>query len=356
MRIALAAGYVLGATLLGCGSDQPTGTQPGVPVVVPALESVPFALLGAGKIAFERIGAVGYGATYVIDATAGTSTHIIENQLTFGPNMSPDGRRLAFTKYTGDATLYDAYVANIDGTGVQQVTNFPTQEGPPTWSADATRMVIPGSNAGILHDVYSQSPVLNAADRIQHTHFAYGPNGVAPCPVLFDNLTPVSMSADGRMAFVCSGAEVDVLSADGSSFAAYQATRTDDTHWGILAAAVFSPDGARIAMIEEISDKTAGFVMSAYSLKVMNADGTSVTTLASIPFTAAANVVAGGGGWNGPNNASVCWMPDGSRLVFNIPETTLIGHLWVVRADGTGLSQLTTAPDVWDRSVSSSRS
>ena len=85
----------------------------------------------------------------------------------------------------------------------------------------------------------------------------------------------------------------------------------------------------------------------------MNADATNLTTLASVSLPPSAMVQAGGG-WSGPNNMSVCWMPDGSRLVFVIPESTLVGHIWVVRADGTGLAQLTSAPGVYDRSVSCS--
>ncbi|MGH7602588.1 MAG: hypothetical protein ACRENK_01170 [Gemmatimonadaceae bacterium] len=102
MRVALAIGYILGAALLGCGSDRATA-PPFEPPVVPALESVPFALLGPGKVAFERLdGAEGYGAIYIIDATAGTSAHIFDNKVTDGPNMSPDGRRLVFSTYTGE--------------------------------------------------------------------------------------------------------------------------------------------------------------------------------------------------------------------------------------------------------------
>ena len=52
--------------LLGCGSsDSPTATY--TPPVVPSLETVPYALLGSGKVAFERIGGNGgYNAVYTL--------------------------------------------------------------------------------------------------------------------------------------------------------------------------------------------------------------------------------------------------------------------------------------------------
>ena len=79
--------------LLGCGSsDSPTATY--TPPVVPALESVPYALLGSGKVAFERIGGNGgYNAVYVIDATAASSAHALDDSVIWGPAISPDGLR-----------------------------------------------------------------------------------------------------------------------------------------------------------------------------------------------------------------------------------------------------------------------
>ena len=132
-------------------------------------------------------------------------------------------------------------------------------------------------------------------------------------------------------------------------FSAYVPSRKDSRRSPRVFAPTWSPDGARVAFIETTSDSATN-TRVALALKVMNADGTNVTTLVTRE-----GLAQGGGEWSGPNNLSICWLPDGSRLVFNIPETTMVGHLWVVRADGSGLAQLTSKPGVWDRSVSCSR-
>jgi Tol biopolymer transport system component len=344
--------FLFGA-LLGCGShDSPGITY--TPPEVPALESVSFGLLGSGKIAFERIGGGGsYGAIYVVDATAGRSTHVFDNAIAWGSALSPDGRLLAYTSYN-TSTLYDAYVANVDGTGAQHVTSFPGQEGPPTWTTDGSRIVVIGGDlTSLVDNVFSQSPVANPGNLTQLTHFANPPaGGQFVCPTIVNNDLTVSSSSQGLLAFACQGGEIDILSADGSPSASYAPSRNDRRHWPLEFSPKWSPDGTRLAFVETISDSATNYGLVAIPVKMINADGTNVTTIASLPVSNA----QAGGGWIGTNNVSLCWMPDGSTLVFNVPESYLVGHLWVVRSDGTGLAQLTSAPDVWDRSVSCSRS
>jgi dipeptidyl aminopeptidase/acylaminoacyl peptidase len=344
--------FLLGA-LLGCGShDSPGITE--TPLEVPDLEPVSFALLGPGKIAFERIGGgVGYEVVYIVDATAGRSTHSFDNTIAWGPALSPDGRLLAYASYNV-ATLYDVWVANVDGTGAQHVTNFPNQEGPPTWTADGARIVVvAGSSTTLVNNAFSQSPGPNPGNVTQITHFADPPaGGQFVCPTLIDVDQTVSSSSQGLLAFVCLSKEIDVLSPDGSPSASYVPSRDDRRHWPLVFSPKWSPDGTRLAFIETISDSATNYSLLAVTVKVMNADGTNVTTIASAPGSNA----QAGGGWFGFNNFSLCWMPDGSTIVFNVPESALVGHLWVVRSDGSGFAQLTSAPAAWDRSVSCSRS
>jgi Tol biopolymer transport system component len=315
---------------------------------------VPFQLLGAGKIAFERIGIEGgVSATYVVDAAAARSTSTFVNKLVMGVSLSPDGQRFAYVARPDIDSYFDVYVAKIDGTAAQHVTGFAADAGAPTWIPDGTR-IVEASGGTLAWDVYSQSPVAEAGDRTQLTHFTVAPGTSIACPVLtLGDVGRVGISSAGRIVFACLFAEIDV-STNGTFSTAYQPSRTDRRKWPNVFAPSWSPDGARIAFIETTSDSVTNYSMLGLALKVMDADGSGVTTLASIPMPSGSNVSVGGG-FAGYNNFSLCWMPDGSRLVFNVPESQLVGHLWVVREDGSDLAQLTTSPGVWDRSVSCSR-
>jgi Tol biopolymer transport system component len=354
MRATLAIGILLLGTTSACGPS-PGAPRDADPVsVVPALESVPFELLGSGKIAFQRIGEGGrFSTIYVIDASARTSAHYFDHLVIEGAAISPDGRRLAYAAYAGSTTLYDSYVANIDGTGVVHISTFAAQEGPPTWTPDGTKILILGGSGLGPYQVYSQSPVASPPDRTQLTHFAYpSGGGELTCPIIDDNNARVSISSQGLLAFDCFWKEIDVLASNGTPLASYAPPRVDGSKWPNVVGAAWSPDGTRVAFIEATSDNVTTHKMLSMALKVMNADGSNITTVVSRPMSN----VQFGGGWAGFANYSMCWTADGSRLVFNIPESELVGHLWVVGADGSGLAQLTSAPDAWDRSVSCTRS
>ena len=354
MRATLAIGILLLGTTSACGPS-PGAPRDADPVsVVPALESVPFELLGSGKIAFQRIGEGGrFSTIYVIDASARTSAHYFDHLVIEGAAISPDGRRLAYAAYAGSTTLYDSYVANIDGTGVVHISTFAAQEGPPTWTPDGTKILILGGSGLGPYQVYSQSPVASPPDRTQLTHFAYpSGGGELTCPIIDDNNARVSISSQGLLAFDCFWKEIDVLASNGTPLASYAPPRVDGSKWPNVVGAAWSPDGTRVAFIEATSDNVTTHKMLSMALKVMNADGSNITTVVSRPMSN----VQFGGGWAGFANYSMCWTADGSRLVFNIPESELVGHLWVVGAGGSGLAQLTSAPDAWDRSVSCTRS
>ncbi|MFL5464911.1 MAG: TolB family protein [Gemmatimonadaceae bacterium] len=305
-------------------------------------------------MAFQRMGPLtgNYSATYVIDASASSSSHFFDNEGAEGPVLSPDGQHIAFMRFTPNLTGWDSHVSATNGSGVVRVTNF-LSEGTPHWSADGSKLVLVVVKQNEDPNVFTQSPVLNASDLTQLTHFTPRPDGMLACPYLYADPGRISLSIQGKITYACASSEIEVI-ANGTVVATYAASRADPNTFGSVFGAEWSPDGTKVAFIETTSKHNAGELVSNYALRVMNADATNLTTVASVELPAAGQV-QGGGGWSGPGNFSLCWMPDASRLVFTIPEMPTVGHLWVVRADGSGLTQLTSRPDVYDRSVSCSR-
>jgi Tol biopolymer transport system component len=57
------------------------------------------------------------------------------------PVFSPDGTKIAFAKTTAERREVDLYTMNVDGTGVQQLTDFPGREYNPDWSPDGRKLV-----------------------------------------------------------------------------------------------------------------------------------------------------------------------------------------------------------------------
>ena len=59
--------------------------------------------------------------------------------------------------------------------------------------------------------------------------------------------------------------------------------------------------------------------------------------------------------WAGGNELSVCWSPDGTKLLFNKTGNGLESHIYIINNNGGELKQITNEPGVCDRSVSWSR-
>ena len=128
----------------------------------------------------------------------------------------------------------------------------------------------------------------------------------------------------GRIVFTRfeGGAGIYVMDADG-----YGPTRLSDVGYS----PVWSPDGSRIAF-QRSGDSGSG-------IYVMNADGSGVTRLSA----------------DSAQHGEPAWSPDGGKIAFSAlgpsrdPDVEwLVSHIYVMNADGSGITQLTadSAPDV----------
>ena len=191
----------------------------------------------------------------------------------------------------------EIYVGNVDGSGLARLTNNPEIDDWPDWSPDGSKIAFTRYTGG-APDIY----VMNANGSLQtniSTNAAWD--------------SDPSWSPDGsRIAFDSNrggGAlQIWIMNANGSG--PLQITSTvqlnDSPDW--------SPDGNRICFESERDGQR--------EIYVMNADGTAPTRLT----------------FSG-NNYGPQWSPDGSRIVF--ASNT---HIWSIRPDGTGLTQLTISP------------
>jgi TolB protein len=84
---------------------------------------------------------------YRIDVTTGRIATLISGGVNTYPAPSPDGTRIAFRKMLD--TNSEVFVANLDGTGMKNLTNNPTFEGWPAWSPDGKRIAFAGNRNGI---------------------------------------------------------------------------------------------------------------------------------------------------------------------------------------------------------------
>jgi Tol biopolymer transport system component len=152
-----------------------------------------------------------------------------------------------------------------------------------------------------------------------------------------DNESQPSWSPDGsRIAFtryVPDGSffvfEVYVMNADGTGQRRVTDSRADDLGFAATEPA-WSPDGTRIAFTRTI--RLTGNQPLDEEIYVMNADGTGLTRLTHNPATGILS-----------NDLSPAWSPDGSRIVFSSRRDGRYG-VHVMNADGTGLRRVAEAP------------
>jgi Tol biopolymer transport system component len=241
---------------------------------------------------------------FVINADGSGLRRLTRNTVPdWAPAWSPDGQKIAWLS-RGHGTRADVFVMNADGSDQQNLTPKPGNRGEPRWSPDGRAILFtavppgqpPSPSAAPYRDVY----VMNADGS--------GQRNLTPTPEAgaFDP----AWSPDGqhiaftRLAGSPGEVRIVVMNADGSAKHAVTPTLA---HPGDRApAAVWSPDGRRIAFWDD------------FAIYVVNADGSGLRRLTRNAF-------------EGPG-----WSPDGRKLIF-----VRSADLWVMNADGSGQRNLT---------------
>ena len=307
----------------------------------PLTDTIPYEKLGQGKLVFERIGPSenNYSGVYVID---------IYNQSSWGigsgvfdsPVVSPNGQKIAFTRHAGYPadTLFDVHIMDIDGSNIQNVTFMEKQDRTPSWTPDSSQILFWVALGE--PPLYRQSPVPNPVDRTLIKTFSYEGTKLW---VLYG---PFSVSRNLKLTFAAafsSAQGIYTMDIDGSNLR--KIAPTDSSQPGPFYSPAWSPDGQKIACL--LYSRDFNYDFTSLELIVMNADGSNPRSLAKFETT---NVT---GIYSGHNEMSLCWSPDGSKIAFNKKEEGhLISHIYIINSDGSGLTQVTFAEGVTDRSIS----
>ena len=307
-------------------NGQDTSTLP------PFNDPVPYSTLGQGKLVFERL--YGYNGIYVIDIDK-QRTYGISGGVMDAPAVSPDGNMIAYNIY-GSKTLY---IMNIDGTNRRLVTDLAGKEYCPSWTFDGTQILFSldrfYTNTNLIEALYRQSPVPNPSDRSQIIDY----NTIDP-PSIFFGVGTVSSSLNGKLVLSADG--IRTFDSDGSNMKLIIPTSQNNDH--MMCSPKWSPDGNKIAVLSYKMN-------SDISVVLFNPDGSKPDTLISLTSAG-----PGGYGWLGADNVySLCWSPDGSQIAFTRPEGSQNGvesHIYVIKKNHTGLTQVTFAAGVSDFSLS----
>jgi hypothetical protein len=260
---------------------------------------------------------------YLVDLETGATTPLPESivgteDVTSGYAVSPDGSRLAYERRGDDGGL-GIFVANLDGTGIEQVTNDFRFAHSPAWSPDGSKIAFIAKPGGEAHE---------------RMFLLYLATGIS---------TPVTGAYD---------AQWPTFSPDGSSIV-YNVWRGGVGEVRVVPVAGGESerlvDGERGTVYGQLSP--AGSLLSyacgeswPYDLCLANADGTDARLLV--------------GGVEAPGR----WSPDGTRIAYwTFPSsvyvvdvatgeetgvasgalpTWLDGHTLIVEADNCSLSSL----------------
>jgi TolB protein len=264
-----------------------------------------------GLIAF-RSDRDGDAEVFTVDATTGHATKVTDDVAIadLSPAWSPDGRRIAFVRRTGDRGRPDLFVVGASGRGRVRLTRTPTAERDPSWSPDGTAIVYSArtSPTGPFRLFRANA---DGSGRTQLTRQRRGSADRSP-----------AVSPDGsRIAFVSDRdggfPEIYLIGPNGRRL------RRMTTNAFVEGNPTWTPDGAHLLVERCCPGGTSDLI----SIDVATRVATNVTDTPTVmEFDPTVS-------------------PDGSMVAYAAFERDRANlDIWAARIDGSGATRLTVAP------------
>jgi len=257
-----------------------------------------------GRIVFARNGGI-----WVMDADAKDQQQIATGDNSC-PAWSPNGRQIAFARWTDDGNWDNIYVMNADGSDIKQLTSDPESDGNPTWSPD-------GKQIAFDRSIYEKKDGQWQKKRL--AIYVMDADGSNVRPLLEDKMEPCypTWSPDSsKIAYNCDHVDswsVLVMDADGDG------ENREIIHGGH--APDWSPDGDKIVFVR---------FRNGMDIYVINSDGANLKRLTQ----------------PGPQRYwCPKWSPDGTKIVFADKDKW---DIYVMDADGSNVQALTNS-EKWDQ-------
>ncbi|MCX6023590.1 MAG: YCF48-related protein, partial [Chloroflexi bacterium] len=233
------------------------------------------------------------------DAVALTGAPIVSANY---PKYSRDGSKVAFEDWIDE--IKHLWVINVDGAGLTKVSETPIHHATLLWTPDGRIMFTSAAQR-----TYTIRP--DGTNLVEVTGWPAGCRQTSWSP---DGTRLLAhCQADGR-------AQIFAVNPDGSNPVRFS-TNSNDSH------AYWSPDGTRIAFNSDRSGQA--------DIWTMDADGSHPRQLTFV--SAAYSAVY-------PR-----WSPDGARIVFSANTNAGNFELFVINADGSGMTNITntSATEQW---------